>query len=150
MSLDVEKLAMTRTLGGGIIQARCPACAEDGHDHKGEHLRIYPDGRFGCCVHPKDRTHRKRIFALAGDSLPRQFTIKVGRSSRASWPAQSVTQSLAAFVGTLGTAKADSLPSGELPSQTSQPENHSATPSFGRLGRFFLSLARTGEKIWIR
>ena len=39
----------------------------------GEHLRIYPDGRFGCCVHPKDGDHRKRIFALVGRAQARDF-----------------------------------------------------------------------------
>jgi hypothetical protein len=66
MSLDVAKLEKARELAGGIVQARCPACAEGGGDRKGEHLRVYPDGRYGCCVHPKDGEHRKRIFALAG------------------------------------------------------------------------------------
>src|SRR3974390_37687 len=69
MSLDVAKLEKVRELAGGIVQARCPACAEGGHDRAGEHLRIYPDGRFGCCVHPKDGEHRKRIWALAGCKL---------------------------------------------------------------------------------
>ena len=69
MSLDVAKLEKVRELAGGIVQARCPACAEDGHDRSGEHLRIYPDGRFGCCVHPKDGEQRKRIWALAGCKL---------------------------------------------------------------------------------
>src|SRR3974390_1945793 len=69
MSLDVAKLEKVRELPGGIVQARCPACAEGGHDRAGEHLRIYPDGRFGCCVHPKDGEHRKRIWALAGCKL---------------------------------------------------------------------------------
>ena len=62
MSLDTAKLEKVRELAGGIVQARCPACAEGGGDRKGEHLRVYPDGRFGCCVHPKDGQHRKRIF----------------------------------------------------------------------------------------
>jgi hypothetical protein len=66
MSLNVQKLEKVRRLAGGIVQARCPACAEGGQDRQGEHLRVYPDGKYGCCVHPKDREHRKRIFALAG------------------------------------------------------------------------------------
>src|SRR6516162_10081656 len=69
MSLDVAKLEKVRELAGGIVQARCPACAEGGNDRTGEHLRVYPDGKFGCCVHPKDREHRKRIWALAGCKL---------------------------------------------------------------------------------
>lgn len=77
MSLDVAKLEKVRELAGGIIQARCPACAEGGHDRSGEHLRIYPDGRFGCCVHPKDGEHRKRVFALVGVRKPGTFTLRV-------------------------------------------------------------------------
>ena len=69
MSLDVAKLEKVRELAGGVVQARCPACAEGGNDRSGEHLRIYPDGKFGCCVHPKDGEHRKRIWALAGRKL---------------------------------------------------------------------------------
>jgi hypothetical protein len=69
MSLDVAKLEKVRELAGGIVKARCPACAEGGNDRTGEHLWIYPDGRFGCCVHPKDSEHRKRIWALAGCKL---------------------------------------------------------------------------------
>jgi hypothetical protein len=77
MSLDVAKLEKARELSGGIVQARCPACAEGGHDRTGEHLRIYPDGKFGCCVHPKDGEHRKRIFALAGVRKPGTFTLRI-------------------------------------------------------------------------
>src|SRR5437899_1085756 len=81
MSLDVAKLEKVRELAGGIVQARCPACAEGGGDRKGEHLRVYADGRFGCCVHPKDGEHRKRIFALAACRLhfpsPVRFTLRV-------------------------------------------------------------------------
>lgn len=79
MSLDLNKLELKRDLADGLVQARCPACAEGGGDRKGEHLRIYPDGRFGCCVHPKDSEHRKRIFALAGDKSTRTFTVRVAK-----------------------------------------------------------------------
>src|SRR6185503_416339 len=68
MSLDKKKLQNLRELANGGVQARCPACAETGNDRKGEHLRISPEGKFGCCVFPGDREHRKRIFALAGRS----------------------------------------------------------------------------------
>jgi hypothetical protein len=66
MGLNIQKLKKVRRLAGGIVQAQCPACAEGGQDRQGEHLRVYPDGKYGCCVHPKDREHRKRVFALAG------------------------------------------------------------------------------------
>ena len=72
MALQFDLLENARTTGGGRIQARCPACAEGGGDTSGEHLIIYPDGRFGCCVNSDDKQHRKRIFALVGrkKSLP--------------------------------------------------------------------------------
>lgn len=84
MSLNLSKLQCLADAGDGGKQARCPACAEQGHDRKGEHLRIYADGRFGCCVHPKDREHRKRIFALAGDSEPKTIRVKVAKTRTGS------------------------------------------------------------------
>ena len=70
MSLDISKLENVRKRGGKVI-ARCPACAEVGHDQKGEHLVINANGSFGCVVYPGDsadaKEHRKRIFALCGD-----------------------------------------------------------------------------------
>ena len=77
MSLNLEKLEKVRKLAGGGVQARCPACAEGGADKTGNHLRIQPDGRFGCCVHPKDGDHRKRIFALAGVRERQEIRVKV-------------------------------------------------------------------------
>lgn len=77
MSLDLGKLEKVREFASGIVQARCPACAESGGDRKGEHLRIYPDGAYGCCVYPKDGEHRKRIHALAGVRSKKSFTIRL-------------------------------------------------------------------------
>ena len=95
MSLDPKKLEKLVNLADGMTRARCPACAENGQDKKGEHLRIYPDGRFGCCVHPKDREHRKRIFALAGEHVRRGIKVRVA-PAKASEPIQS------GFLGRLG------------------------------------------------
>lgn len=103
MSLDVRQLEKVRELASGMVQARCPACAEGGSDKAGEHLRIYPDGRFGCCVHPKDAEHRKRIFALAGDKSPRSFTVKAVSGKAAAAPAKSVAASLTGFFRTVRT-----------------------------------------------
>jgi hypothetical protein len=124
MSLNLHKLEKVRDLGNGMVHARCPACAEGGHDRTGEHLRIYPDGRFGCCVHPKDREHRKRIFALAGDRQRGTFSVRVevlahGHNSEPA--VQSVKASLMDFsAGTFGTGKTKSEPSGKVASQASQ------------------------------
>ena len=111
MSLDAAKLEKVRELAGGIVQARCPACAEGGHDRTGEHLRIYPDGRFGCCVHPKDGEHRKRIWALAGVREPGTFTLRL-KTPPALPAAQSVKAALTApKLGTLQTEWENGVPS---------------------------------------
>jgi len=51
----------------GKIEAQCPACAEAGADSKGNHLVLYPDGRFGCVANPNDKEHNKSILRLAGE-----------------------------------------------------------------------------------
>jgi hypothetical protein len=108
MSLDVSKLEKARELADGGWQARCPACAEEGGDRKGEHLRIYPDGRFGCCVHPQDREHRRRIFALAGNRKPGSFSVKIYTAPTPT-AARSVREALTiAHAGTFGTGKTES------------------------------------------
>jgi hypothetical protein len=73
MNIDMTKLenaVCTMKDGIDVIIARCPACAEDGRDNKGDHLIVFPDGRFGCVVNPVEQEdsaeHRKRIFALVG------------------------------------------------------------------------------------
>ena len=104
MSLDITKLEKVRELDGGMVQARCPACAEGGNDRTGEHLRIYPDGKFGCCVHPKDRDHRKKIWALVGVRKAGTFTLRLTAPSAAP-AAQSVKAVLT--LGTLGTGNSD-------------------------------------------
>lgn len=40
MSLDVKRLEKVRDLPDGVVQTQCPACAENGVDRKGEHLRV--------------------------------------------------------------------------------------------------------------
>jgi len=77
MSLNLNKLEKVVDLGDGGKRARCPACAEGRQDRKGEHLRIYPDGKFGCCVFPGDPEHRKRIFVLAGEHRPSGIKVRV-------------------------------------------------------------------------
>ena len=117
MALNLEKLEKVRELAGGIVQARCPACAEGGADKTGNHLRIQADGRFGCCVHPKDSEHRKRIFALVGVRDRQPICVKVaapqvvkiiqsdvlGRLGRVfATPSQSAAPNITTL-GTLGT-----------------------------------------------
>jgi hypothetical protein len=137
MSLDLKKLQNARQLPSGVIQARCPACAKTDSDKAGEHLRVYPDGRFGCCVHPKDREHRRQIFALAGERhhSSRTFQVRVTAAKPPLLPFQSVTACLTDFLGTLGTAVSKSVPT--LPNPNEQ---------VGTLGTPILKL-RAYEKI---
>jgi hypothetical protein len=129
MSLDAAKLEKARELAGGIVQARCPACAEGGGDRKGEHLRVYPDGRYGCCVHPKDGEHRKRIFALAGIRKAGTFTLRL-KTPPALPTARSVKAALTAFSsGTLGTPKTES--ENGVPSVPTPPSPVSGTLGTG-------------------
>ncbi|MCG2713755.1 MAG: hypothetical protein L6308_02780 [Candidatus Omnitrophica bacterium] len=67
MGLDLFKLEKVRRRGLNI-NARCPACAEAGHDRKGEHLFINDTGQFGCVLFPGQdgQQHRQRIFELVG------------------------------------------------------------------------------------
>lgn len=67
MPLNTDKLTNVTHRPDGSLIARCPACAEAGNDNRGEHLIIFPNGRFGCATHPGDPEHRKKIFKLAGD-----------------------------------------------------------------------------------
>lgn len=73
MKIDTTKLkhACTKIRNGQtVIIARCPACEEDGHDNKGDHLIVFSDGRFGCVVNPVEdedsHEHRMRILELVG------------------------------------------------------------------------------------
>jgi len=115
MSLDASKLENICELAGDILQARCPACAAGGNDRTGDHLRIYPDGRFGCCVHPKDGEHRKRIWALAGRKQHRPpsgtFSLRI-KPPPALPAAQSVKTALTSFAArTLRTPVSESVSS---------------------------------------
>ena len=76
MNLALTKLENARRLANGRVRARCPACAANGQDKSGEHLIIEVDGRFGCAVHPRDREHRKQIWALAGDRTAKPVLVR--------------------------------------------------------------------------
>jgi hypothetical protein len=49
----------------GKIEAQCPACAAAGADSTGNHLVVYPNGKYGCVANPDDE-HSKVIFKLVG------------------------------------------------------------------------------------
>lgn len=69
--LDIEKLNHVLEKSGKIT-AQCPACAEDGHDRNGDHLVIYPSGKFGC-IKIRDSGHRRRIKQLVGAVKARSY-----------------------------------------------------------------------------
>ena len=73
MNLDKKKLENVVQFDGKIT-ARCPACQEDGHDNSGNHLVIYPDGRFGCVVNAGCGEHRRSIYRLVGNKSSKKFT----------------------------------------------------------------------------
>lgn len=82
MSLDLRKLEKKRTVeknGMDVIIARCPACASEGNDRKGEHLIVFPDGRFGCVLYPagdpNSGDHRKLIWDLVGVPFRRALPV---------------------------------------------------------------------------
>ena len=82
MSLLLDKLENLKGTPDRKMTARCPACAEGGGDTKGDHLVIFPDGRFGCAANHGDAEHRKEIFALAGDRKPRETRLNLGQVRR--------------------------------------------------------------------
>jgi len=108
MSLDISKLENVRKRDGKVI-ARCPACAEAGHDQKGEHLVVNARGPFGCVVYPGDsadaKAHRKRIFALCGDREIKPLAVHsagLGRLGRANQSHSAVRPIETGLLGRLG------------------------------------------------
>ena len=66
MKIDISKLKhVVKKPDGGIV-AQCPACAAAGGDATGNHLIVFPDGKFGCVVNRGDKNHNKEILKLAG------------------------------------------------------------------------------------
>jgi hypothetical protein len=80
MTLRLTKLESVRRVDDKTI-ARCPACAASGHDDRGEHLVIYPDGRFGCAAHQGDAEHRRLIWRLAGDETDSKAPVRTVRGT---------------------------------------------------------------------
>jgi hypothetical protein len=68
--LDPAKLTNVVPRPDGSYTARCPACAEEGHDAKGNHLIVFPSGAFACVIfqgHTEQASkHRATIARLAG------------------------------------------------------------------------------------
>jgi hypothetical protein len=100
MGLDLKKLENVSEKFDGKTTARCPACAAEGGDSKGEHLVVFPDGRFGCVKYEGDAAHRSKIQSLAGDDKGRRVHIPVRLSVRPlEVPQPCVLLSLGEFPG---------------------------------------------------
>jgi len=64
-NLDEAKLENFQRHADGSIKAACPACRAIGEDSNGDHLLVFPDGKFGCAKYQDDPEHRKAIWKLA-------------------------------------------------------------------------------------
>lgn len=107
MSLDLARLENVRKRIGKIV-ARCPACAEQEHDQKGEHLVIFPNGSFACVANPgkEGHKHRQRIFTLASDPVLRKrgaCVVWVRRPAGSKLPTTAGTVVDLSKLGTAGT-----------------------------------------------
>jgi len=144
MGLQIDRLEKVRTTGGGLIHARCPACAVESGDTKGEHLIIYPDGRFGCCVNPGDKQHRKRIFALAGEATKRQVkpVVVVRKASATQSARQWKVVNVAMPPLQPPTSHDPKLPVPSVP----EAKSGSSPPLVGTLGTPFFNLRALQEK----
>lgn len=76
--IDLRKLKNAVEKNGKTI-ARCPACAARGGDSKGEHLVVFPDGKFGCVANPRDNPHKRQILELAGCDAEEAYQVPVKR-----------------------------------------------------------------------
>ena len=108
MSLDISKLENV-LIRGDKKTARCPACAEAGHDQTRNHLVIQADWRFGCVVYPGDspeaKEHRKRIFALCGDRAIKPLSLHtpaLGCPRRVNQSQSAVQRLKTGLLGRLG------------------------------------------------
>jgi len=143
VSLDLSRLENVRKRIGKIF-ARCPACAEQNHDQKGDHLAIFPDGSFACIANPgkEGHKHRQRIFTLASDPVLRKrgaCVVRVRRPAGAKLPQVAGTVVDLSQLGTAGTTFSDLRDTGrrntgdggeaELPEYRDRNSKRSSHPS---------------------
>lgn len=70
MRLDISRLEKVKRNPDQSITCRCPACAAEGGDKTGNHLRIWTTGAFNCVTHGQDKVHNRTVRALLrGTSL---------------------------------------------------------------------------------
>jgi hypothetical protein len=83
-ALDLGKLTNVKDHGDKIT-AGCPACKARGADASGNHLVLFPDGRFGCVVN-SDKSHRAEVLRHAGT---KRNGDKTGTESREAKPLEN-------------------------------------------------------------
>lgn len=150
MSLDLSRLENVRQCGGKTI-ARCPACAEEDRDKRGEHLAIYPDGKFGCvtCPGAPGHEHRKRILALVGDPATRRrgaCLIRVRRPAALIKPKSPERDVPLGRIGRVDPARLQPrVADDDGRADDSLPEIAGGQDNSGRLGRLFFNPRATGS-----
>jgi hypothetical protein len=122
MGLDMNKLENVSEKFDGKTTARCPVCAAEGGDSKGEHLVVFPDGKFGCVKYEGDAAHRSKIQSLAGDDKGRRVHIPVRLSVRPlEVPQPCVLLSLGEFPRFSSNARRQWPPVEQSPPEPSKP-----------------------------
>lgn len=99
LSIDITRLEKIR-IRGDKIEARCPACAADGGDRRGNHLFANRTSRvWGCAARPGDAEHRSQIWALVGirgEQSPESPDVRdVRRRARAETEARQILENAA-------------------------------------------------------
>lgn len=106
ISLDLTLLENVKEVAKGI-QARCPACAEEGSDRTDRnHLLIYPNGAFHCAKYGRDEEHNRRIHKLVGSKDTQTFSRRdreeycwrVRRQAEARWKKEKLNSDAKAFL----------------------------------------------------
>lgn len=62
LAIIASRLRCVRRNSDATIQAQCPACAAEGSDKTGNHLRVWPSGAFNCSkAGPLDKVHNRIV-----------------------------------------------------------------------------------------
>lgn len=69
MRLDISRLEKVKRNADRSITCRCPACAAEGGDKTGNHLRIWTTGAFHC-IQRSDKAHNGQIKAYLCNTAP--------------------------------------------------------------------------------
>lgn len=76
--IDPSRLSHVVKKDGKIV-ARCPACAAQGKDAKGNNFVLYADGGFGCQAYPQSKEHNREILKLAGVRVEETRQVEIHR-----------------------------------------------------------------------